>query len=55
MKAKCDIECGSSQAGGDIRVWTSISHGEQAGLCVLAFEILIRKLLAVDRLATSAL
>ena len=40
---------------GYLRVGTSVGHGEEARLGVLADEILISELLAVDGLATSAL
>lgn len=39
----------------DIRVGTSIGHGEHARAFVGALEVLIGELLAVDGLATSAL
>lgn len=39
----------------DIRVGTSISHGEETRAGVLLHEVLIGELLAVDGLATSAL
>jgi hypothetical protein len=38
-----------------LRVGTGVSHREQAGLGVLADEVLISELLAVDGLATGAL
>ncbi len=41
--------------GINIRVGTSIGHGEDARFGVLELEGLIRELLAVDRLATGAL
>lgn len=46
---------GSSGETADLRVGTSVGHGEQEGLLVLLLEVLIGKLLAVDGLATSAL
>jgi hypothetical protein len=38
-----------------LRVRSSIGHGEKTWLCVSPLEVLVRKLLAVDGLATSAL
>lgn len=39
----------------DVRVWSSIGHGEKEWLVVGELEVLISELLAVDGLATSAL
>lgn len=39
----------------DLRVRTSVGHGQQTGAAVLLVEVLIGKLLAIDRLATGAL
>lgn len=39
----------------DLRVFTSIGHGEQTRLGVLLLKVLIGELLSVDGLATSAL
>lgn len=39
----------------DIRVGTSVSHGQQTRLGVFDQKVLIGELLSVDRLATSAL
>ena len=38
-----------------LRVGTGVGHGEQTRLRVLELEVLVRKLLAVDGLATRAL
>lgn len=39
----------------DVRVFTSVGHGEQTRLGVLQLEVLIGELLSVDGLATSSL
>lgn len=39
----------------NLRVGTSVGHGEKTGTVVLVDEVLIGELLAVDGLATSAL
>ena len=39
----------------NLRVGSSVSHGQQTGLVVLQLEVLIGELLAVDGLAASAL
>jgi hypothetical protein len=39
----------------DVRVGTSVSHGQEEGLGVLELEVLVGKLLAIDGLATRAL
>lgn len=39
----------------NLRVGTSVGHGEKTGAVVLVDEVLIGELLAVDGLATSAL
>jgi len=41
--------------GLDVRVWTSVGHGQQARSSVLFLEIFVREFLAIDGLATSAL
>jgi hypothetical protein len=40
---------------GDVRVGTSVGHGEEAGASVLQLEVLIGELLTVDGLAAGAL
>lgn len=45
----------SRARGRDLRVGTGVGHGEQEGAVVLALEVLVAELLAVDGLATSAL
>jgi hypothetical protein len=39
----------------NVRVRTSVGHGEQTGLGVIQLEVLVGELLSVDGLATSAL
>lgn len=44
-----------SGVSSDLRVGTSIGHGQQEGLGVLLLEVLVGELLTVDGLASSAL
>ena len=37
-----------SETSKNLRVWTSIGHGQKEWLVVLELEVLIRELLAVD-------
>lgn len=45
----------SRGGGSSLRVRAGVGHGEESRLGVLAGEVLISELLAVDGLATSAL
>jgi hypothetical protein len=48
-------KCAKRETWIDVRVRTCVGHGQEEGLLVPELEVLVGKLLAVDRLATSAL